>query len=425
MFFPCLIRWLPLVLLVVFFAAPRDVAADVVHLRTGEAVKGRPVQELSNDDFLAMEDYLSGAMRRFSWKAVDPADRDRIQEAWGWTNKGQGVVTGHRVVQNLAGGDQEEILGLKLREDAQFVILLSNGQEHRIPRGQIDSIEEVEMDARDIWEPDDLVQRFLEEEKFDLADLDSRQHWRIGQYAEWAGAYEVAREHYAAAAADENYLKREVASQRLARVEGLLRDQAALAMLRDARLKLHMKLFGRVRTMLEEFEAQHPDASEAVSQALERLRSDFEQKRTQEFQRIAGRYFVKDVERFIQQKVRETDIAITDVTAWTRSDLPDAAFERLAERMSRYDEVTPEEARTFWEGRPKRSWRRVSYGSGTFIVEPPKIQPPKPPSGGGRQPRGGGGAAPRIRIPKPPNRDQWWAKSSPDERTSWTLAYFI
>ena len=63
-----------LVCVVLLPAAPRAADADVVHLRTGETVKGRPLPRESNEDFLVMEDYLSGATRTFTWSVVDAHD---------------------------------------------------------------------------------------------------------------------------------------------------------------------------------------------------------------------------------------------------------------------------------------------------------------------------------------------------------------
>ena len=70
----------------------------------------------------------------------------------------------------------------------------------------------------------------------------------------------------------------------------------------------------------------------------------------------------------------------------------------------------------------------MTYGSGTFIVEPAKLKPPtrRPrPAGSGSGSGSGGGAAPPVTIPKPPTRDQWWAGAAARERAAWVLAYFV
>jgi len=86
------------VLSVALALAPLVASADVVHLRTGEAVKGRPIQERSTEAFITIEDYLTGALRRVAWTALDAQDRDRIQREWGWTNTGETTVMGARLI---------------------------------------------------------------------------------------------------------------------------------------------------------------------------------------------------------------------------------------------------------------------------------------------------------------------------------------
>lgn len=418
-----------LAVLLVLVAAPRRADADIVHLRTGEAVKGRAVQEASTDAFLAFEDYATGARRRFSWNAIDESDRDEIWERWGWLNRGQGIVEGVELELRQQGGDTQAVRGVIVRETPTHVVLATQGDEIEIPKSRIEGQEPIELDAREVYEPSKLVKLYLDDMKekqgVDVENPDSRTHWNIAVYAAWAGDYETARDHYQAAAADEGYLKSDLAAARLAQVEQLILDREALGALRDIRMKLSMKLFDRVRTMLDEFATANADMSPEVSRQMERLRSDFEQKRAEYLQLTAARKFTKFVERLIDDEVRDKELRITDVMSWTRRDLPDAAFARLAEEMQRYDEsVTPEQARTFWEARPERPWRRATYGSGTFVVDPAEVKQSRTPRRASGGSRGGGGASP-IQIPKPPTRDQWWERASTKERAQWLLAYFI
>ncbi len=412
--------------------------ADVIRLRTGEAVKGRPIQERSDEKQITVEDYLTGGLRRFAWEALDPEDSRRIKVRWGYENTEETIIEGSRVTIKLTGGDTEDYLGLVERTAPDRIFLRRAGQLLEVPLSQIDSQEPEDVDARQVWTPDQLYERLVtkmkDEEHVDFDNLTSKNHWRLAQYAEWAGALEQARDHYQACADDADYLKRDVARQRLERIEGLLRSAAALDTLREAGMKLQLNRFGDAREILDGFREKHPEASEAVLEQLDQKRSEYEQERTTYFRKLARRRFVKIVKDLIEDKVREKvqgeDIQITDVQSWTRKQLPEAAFKLLAERMQRYDpEVTADEAQDFWkgrmEGRTKPRWDRVSYGSGTFIVDPPKLKPPKRRRGA---PRGGGnrgGAAPPIQIPKPPTRDQWWERADPRDRANWALAFFV
>src|SRR5262249_11263383 len=92
------------------------------------------------------------------------------------------------------------------------------------------------------------------------------------------------------------------------------------------------------------------------------------------------------------------------------------------------DQVTAGNVKDWWEGRPKRAnaWRFAKYGAGSFLIEPPKI---KPPSGGGAQKppqkKGNQGPSVPLVLPKPPTRDDWWAKENVDGRTQFWLATIV
>ena len=111
----------------------------------------------------------------------------------------------------------------------------------------------------------------------------------------------------------------------------------------------------------------------------------------------------------ILKQVSEKDIGLSDVTAWTRRELPDEFVSASAEWLGGKGPHTREAAAKAWEGRARAGWLSASYGSGTFIVVPPKVEPPLK----GRRSR------------KPPTRDQWWAKASAAVRTAWVLAFFV
>ena len=90
---------------------PRPGAADVVRLRTGNAIKGEPVQERSDEKVLVIEDFVTGALRRISWDVLAKVDRDRLWEKWGWASNTDSIVKGHRVRQRLADGSIDDVLG--------------------------------------------------------------------------------------------------------------------------------------------------------------------------------------------------------------------------------------------------------------------------------------------------------------------------
>jgi|GEM_PF-2407510 len=423
-------------LLPLLLALAAPLAADVVRLKTGETVKCRPIQARSDDRTVVLEDLQRGTIRSLAWEALEPGDRDRLQEEWGWKGRRLSTVKGWRLVTRV-GEDEQEIYGVIEREEGGKVAVRRNGDIQVIPAEMIVERTEENLDPREVYSSQQLMDQLAGE----LAGqsppqaIDSANGliaWRVAEYAEWAGALQQALEAYRRAATDLEFLQRATAEQRAGRVEALLKDQAALATLRDLRVKLSSNLFKAVRAGLDGFDAKHPGASEAVIKARDAFKAQVAQRRDKYFRQLARYEFARKIcRKLIEAKVREKDITLSDVRSWVKRDLPNEAFAALAERMGKADTVTPEEVRgwwdTRWEGVLKSSWSRASYSGGTFIIHKPQIAPPKPRNTGGGG-RGGGnnaGPAPVIQIPKPPTADEWWARAPTAERTGWVLAHFV
>lgn len=416
-------------LLLVLLLGAAPAAADVIHLRTGDSVKGRPLREQSNEEVLVVEDFLTGALRTLAWEVVDPADRQRIWVEWDWANKAHRVVSGRRLVQRLLDGSTEDLLGVVEKEEDGIVFLRAGGQLLQVRRDTILEETAEDVSPREVWSPEQLYDRFraqLESERAeaggDPSTLDSREHWRLAEYAEWAEHWEKAREHYAACAADPEYLNAAVAQSKLERVEAILRAQTALREMKDIKRAISLRSFRSARADIASFTQRHENLPDVVLEQLARLEKLFTERRNEYFQLEAKIQFPKIVERAIKKKLGEKDVTLSDVTGWTRRDLPEQAFKELEERFARKDDVTPDEVRQFWENRRKGSWRTAGYGAGTFIVEKPQIQAPKRTGGGGGS---GGQPGPAFTPPKPPTRDQWWAHAAPRDRESWVLAFFV
>ena len=286
------------------------------------------------------------------------------------------------------------------------------------------------MTPTDIFSPEQLYQQAREElgkqEGVDLANLTSDQEWILAESAADVDLLEEAKAHYTVCANDPDFLRAGIARQRLEKIEELLRDQAALRKIRDIKMLISLKSFAKARGLLEGFEREHAEIGDVAKRRFVATQKTFEKKRNEYFQREARVWFPKYAKKLISQKVREKDIELSDVVAWTRRDLPQEAFARLTERFQKKDDVVkPEDAERFWEQRAKKGWSTASYGAGTFIARPPTIKKPKRRSGN-RSRSGSSGPAPKIQIPKPPTRDSWWAKTKAKikERESWVMAYF-
>ena len=414
---------------VLLVAPARPASADVVRLRTGEAIKGRVIVERSNEQVLVIEDYLSGATREIAWQAVDPTDAEKLQ-----TGKlefldpdhgsGSVAIPGERITVKQTVGTAE-LRGIVELEGPNSITVRTQSGKIEITKDRIVSREKEDIDASDVYSADELYELKLKE----VDPQDSRGWMRVAQYAERVGAYRQAKDAYETIALDETYLNRTMAQQKVVTLTALLKDQEALEALRFLRVQLSSGQFQKVREGLAAFAEKHPEAGEAVKKKVEELTARFTAERTTFMSKKAGDNFVKKAQKLIADKVKPKDAVMSDVQAWTRKELPEEAFAELTKLLQTYDlAVTPEETKTFWEGRPKKPnvWRKASYGSGSFIIEPAKIKPPTGGGGGGGRPppRPGGGPAPPIKIPPPPHR-AGWGDTPLSERAEWILAYFV
>jgi hypothetical protein len=405
--------------------APRPASADVVRLRTGETVKGRVLTDRTNEQILVMEDYLSGAIREIAWGAVVDEDAERLQRAGGLKFVAQ-TMECDVIVYRLDDGSTATVRGKVEQETADALILRNlTSKDLRIPKARVVSRSTEECDPQEIYPSEELAQKRLQEDP----PQDARGWYIFAQYCESVGAWTQAKEAYESAAADDAFLNRKLAQDGANRVASIIKDAEAVRTLIDLRTALGAQLWKRVRDGIEGFPAKHPEAGDAVKKKLETLTADFTARRAKAFADLAGKRLEPIVRDLIRRKVASKDVAYNDVQSWIRAECVKETFERLLREMQSKDPaVTEEEVKGFWENRPKRasSWRLARYGSGSFIVEPPKVLP-KTGSKAPTQPQKGGnqGPAAQIELPKPPTRDDWWKDANTDTRAEFWFALFV
>lgn len=397
--------------------------ADVVHLRTGEAIKCIPLAEESDDDRLVLEDLLTGARRTLRWDALVPADRKRLRLAMSFDSEGQATITGTVVTYRLQGGGEDSVTGVVTGRDDREVVLKSNGTDFKIAVARIIEERAVQVDPREVYTAEELYAQYMREQGVAFEAMTGRQHMQAGDKAKWVGALDQAEAHYRAAAEDTEFPLAGVAAKRLEEILELKRNAEALEEIKQMKRWTNMSRFERVRLGLEAFGEKHGELATAVQARLDRLKSDFEAKRNAKLRDVARRAFPDACMDAIEAKVREKDVTLTDASGWTRKEMVDIAWAEVVKRMAQYDTVTPEEAQAFWEGRKKRVWRKISYGSGTFIVKPAKVKPPARRANNNNRRGGNAGVVPTT--PKPPTRDGWWASAKSKERAQWIMAYFV
>lgn len=416
---------LAVALLALLGFAPTPASADVVRLRTGESVKGRVLTERTNEQILVMEDYLSGAIREIAWGAVVDEDAERLQRAGGLKFVAQ-TMECDVIVYRLDDGSTATVRG-KVTGESDGALVLRNltSKDLRIPKNRIVSRSVEECDPQEIYPSEELARKRMEEDP----PQDARGWYLYGQYCESVGAWAQAKEAYENAAADDAFLNRKLAQDGAARVASIIKDAEAVRTLIDLRTALGAQLWKRVRDGIEGFAAKHPEAGEPVKKKLETLTTEFAARRAKAFAELAGKRLEPIVKDLVRKKVASKEITYNEIQSWIRTECLKEATERLLREMQAKDPaVTEEELKGFWENRPKRasSWRLARYGSGSFIVEPPKVLPKTGSKAPSQPPRGGNqGPVGQIDLPKPPTRDEWWKDANTDVRAEFWFALFV
>jgi hypothetical protein len=403
---------------------------DVIRLRTGETVKGRVVADRSNEQILTVEDYESGGVREFDWGALMPEDEDKIKEMLGLLGIGELTMPCDVVTYRLQNGAETRVYGVIEGEEGGFLKLrnASSKEPLRIDKRWIISKEKGECDPQVVYRPDELASMWLQDPG--KAPADARGWLRYAQYCEGVGAWTQAKEAYEQAAADESFLNRKVAQEGALRIEALIKDEEAIRTINDLKNALGAELWKRVREGIDGFATKHPGAGEPILKRLEGLKAEFAARRAKAMAALAGKRFEPILRELIRKKVQSKEVTFADVQGWLRKECVEEALARLLEELQKRDPATAaEELKGFWDARPKRanSWRLGRYGSGSFIVEPPKQLPrtgSRAPATTGRQ-GGQQGAAPQMDLPKPPTRDEWWADAPTDVKAEFWFAMFV
>ena len=411
--------------------------ADVIRLKNGETIKGRIVRDRTNESVLVVEDYLTGGIRELSWPAVAQDSLDKIGAEGNvlvpGMKQGENRIVCQVVTYRLNNGQAAELRGVvDDKSDPGFLLVRTSASPTpwRVARSTVVEVEESDCAPEDIYPPAELAAKKKEE----INPADARAFMRLAVYCERVGAYDEAKESYENAAADETFLQRALAQAGATRCEAVLKDKAAMETLRDLKTLIYSSQWRRVREEIEGFGAKHPEASDGVKKQLDVVKALFESRRKTYFSERAGKEFVDLLKKMIQQKcskVATVDPTFNDVQVWTHKEGPDKAWEALWQNFQKSDPVmTLDDVKGFWDLRPKKpaGWKFAKYGAGSFLIEPPKIKPPTNSGGGGAakpQKKGNAGPTVPLVIPKPPTRDEWWAKESVDGRTQFWLATIV
>ncbi|MEN8151233.1 MAG: hypothetical protein ABFS86_15565, partial [Planctomycetota bacterium] len=387
-------------------------AGEQIRLKTGDFLQGDVIGERSSDDVLTIRLYRTGGIFTLRWDQLTIEDEARIKESLGLgadIDEDVEMVDGHIVLLK----DGSHVIGrVENPDDTTGPVRLKLATGTRdYPRDFVAKITPTKVQAQAVDTPEDIYERFLEEEGEPETGDD---HIRFAEKCMGIGLYDKAKTHYEAALEDE-----ELPDERVQLVKNRLTKVAIYVQAKDAtdrvkqikRLRFQKKFdeaLAEVDKLLEEY-AENPKILELLK--LERLKRQVTADREKYFRKEVHRRFFRTFDRIVRDKVRDKEVGMKDAQLWaqTPKGLTQEIFDRLAEDLG----IEAAEAMDFFAERTSRQVHRYNYGTGTFIHPDMMARARKMMAAArgarraaGRNARNRGAAQRQQEKPKSP--DEWW-----------------
>lgn len=428
--------------LALLVAAPGTVLAEQVRLRTGDFLQGEIIDEQSNEEGITFRLYRTGGVFRIRWDQIIEEDEKRLRDALGlnpWEESEVPLIEGHQIIL-LTGSVEVGVAENPDDRGAPLRLRTATGV-REYPRDAIarDGIRRAMVEATAVYTPAELAAMYEEEIGPQLP----------GDYVELARrciqveAYAEARGHLETALADPEFSASEQAQSvqnLLARVDVFLKAEDALQRVRDIKRFNFQKKYDQALEEIAAVRTRYED-DEGIIKLLEldRIERQVATNRRNHFQGEVRRRFFKVLDALVSKKVRERDpddrskaLGLKAIIQWVANarGLTQEIFLAISDQTGLADQ----EAREFWENRPRGQARRYSYGGGTFLHPEVAGRVARAMRGGqSNRSTPGSSRGGSIRNRNPQGRqqqvklktgDDWWAAASAKEQRNFLKAYY-
>lgn len=432
----CLVLGLSLVCLLA-----GSVHAEIIFLKDGRFLqvkvlsgdeRGVTVKRLDNDGQLYIR-----------WRLLREEDAKRLRIQFGLEEDDSNedfVMLGQRVYPRR--GDYKN--GLVVARTQDHVTFKHMGKTVQYLTAAIRKIEDREVSVFDVYTPEELYQRRLEEKQPSDDDVEGHDH--MATWATRVGMYDDAMRHYQQIRTVDTEFKADYISNQIKRLEILARNKDILNAVKEAVANGHRRRFDRCLAILDEVLAQ-ADLDATLRVDVEKKKERFTRKRWEHFSKLVVSRYFREVHRRIDEIARSRDVhskdkesamtidkAMTHVKSKLHKEVVDAIGLKYA--------LDPKkEVEKMWKERTTRSTRTASYGAGTFIVQKAE----KSQSGGnsgqsnamaqrleelmsrarsGRRNRNQQQQQQAKVKQKLMTKDQWWKRVDSSQRSFWLRAYY-
>jgi hypothetical protein len=437
----------PVVLTALCAVSAQSCRGDMIELVNGSILQGDIVSGQTTDEGLAVKVYDTDGILIVKWDHIVESRRRqlRLENGIDLPEETVELVDGHRVLLNSG----EYITGIaeNPRDSAPLRMKTLTGTKEYDRSLLAGKVEDVKIDGLLVFNVEDLYQHIRDQNPPETAAA----HKAMAQRCMNIGAYEHAKEHLLAASADEAF-------------KGTAEGRAIDAMLRQAELMIRAKgasdLVQQIKRaqsgqkwndalkLLNQIDAEYKDEQIRKAISFDLLEARVVKGRDTYFQRQIALDAYKVLESLTEKKAREQkplrpDAATAAPTGaaaqgslaaarqWANRELSAQLWEKVGQDLG----LTKEELEKYWKDRSVKNVRRVSYGTGSFIVvkkaaaaggkpggsEPPRRRPP-----GSDKDKGGKNVPDKPQtVEKPLTDEQWWETRNNSDRRNWLIAYYV
>jgi ribosomal protein S27AE len=430
------------VLLLVVAAAAVPIAADTVRLKTGRTLHGDILN--ADMDGFQFKRWDNGGSLYMPWSALASSEARRLRSAL----LPEPVATRATVKALRVITEQQTVVeGMVIEETPEKLVLKLGARKTPIPVKSIKHRVEIELDAEQVFTPDELYE--LKAAEVDATTVDG--NLALAEYALSLGLSAKARGHYEKVK-EIDVAQKDKIDALLAEFDKRQKEAEAKKMKADILVLSKTGKFEQAKELLAKLKDSYAETEatkdlDAVAQKLQADEDLFKTKREEFLRKEIVPAYYESMERLIRRKTAERDVKLETARAYVDSNLETEIKASLASKFS----VKDTDVDKFWSERQVTQTRSASYGSGTWIIaggqagpiqmKGPQQQPQQQRSntsrsgnrtstlerllGGSRstrQPQRQ--AAPQPQIYKLDTAEEWWQGVTSQTRVDWLKAVF-
>ncbi len=336
---------------------------EIIRLRNGVELQCE-ILECSEERGLKVRRLDNGGVFDLRWEHILEVDAKAIKYARGYSDEEAKpiMVRAKRVV--LRNGTYED--GIQVESDRPGTFCLRRkGKRYYFLQPEVDKIQNVDLEAKDVYTLEELYRKKLEESPPETVN----EYFALGVYLESVTYYEKALELYQQVCKLDPEFKPDVIAQKVRVMTAKIEEKDATEYIDAIKGLIYRHRFALALERILAFDEKFPDSMQKGY--LEKLKSETLVKRSAHYQqKILTDYFTY-MDRAAHKIASNDAITLEDALQFAAEEMGPAIRQKLADDVYK---ISIEEVEEIWENRKRGAPRTASYGTGTFILGPDRAK---------------------------------------------------